>query len=139
MPKALRLQILTMISIVCGLPVRADGQDRDQRRWELAVGIPIMRLDGFKVTEPGFGGRGNFHLFRWGRTRFSVDAEADYFPGIHSYKAEQKRFPDWRAAEEVSKSQFVIGLRAGMQWRRAEFFGRFRPGLFRFSEFTLYK
>jgi hypothetical protein len=139
MLERIRLLILMTISIVCGLPFRAGAEERDQGRSEWVVSIPIMRLDGFKVTEPGFGAQGNFRLFGWGKTRWSVDAEADYFPGIHSYSAAQKRFPYWLAPEEVSKSQFVLGLRTGMLWRRAELFGKFRPGLFRFSEFTLHK
>jgi hypothetical protein len=105
----------------------------------LSAGVPVTRVDGFEVSEPGVGVQANLRLFHWARVRFSLDSELDYFPGIHSYPEEQKRFVYWPAAEEVSKSQLLAGLRAGLSWRGAELFGKFRPGMFRFSDFTQYR
>jgi len=123
------------ILLALGAGAQAQGQDR---RWEFGVNFPVAHMKDFRVTEPGVGLQAGYHLRDWAGTKFSLDAQADYFPGVHSYNSEQKRFGYWKAAEEVSKSQAMLGLRASRQWHAVEFFGRVRPGFFRFSDFTQY-
>jgi len=115
--------------------LHAQASDRD---WEVGIHFPVANLQGFQVTEPGVGLSANRWLVDWKFARLSLDGQADYFPGIHSFQPEQKRFPYWHSAEEVSKMQAMLGLRVGARVRRtAEVFGTVRPGLFRFSNMTL--
>jgi len=134
-----KLGLLLAPAFGCLLVSSVGAAEKDQRRWELAFDMPVTRLMDFHVTEPGFGLQGSFQFGEWAKLRLNLDSAVDYFPGIHSFRPGQKRFPYWRSAEEVSKSQFIMGLRAGKQWRGAEFFGKFRPGAFRFSGLTLHK
>jgi len=137
MSKQFRCRFMMAIILGCALATGAKSEESDTFRWELGANLPIARIDGFQVTEPGLGIQTSFHLFRLARMNFAADGEADYFPGIHSYDGSLKRFSYWRAAQEVSKSQLVAGIRAGIPWRRTELFARFRPGVFHFSDFTL--
>jgi len=106
--------IVGMLAVQAG----AKGQDH---HWQLGLNFPVAAVRDFRVTEPGVGLQASYRLRNWAGTHLSLDSQADYFPGIHSYSAEQKRFSYWRAAEEVSKSQVLVGLRAGRQWQKLEF------------------
>lgn len=96
----------------------------ETQKFEVGVQFSLVRFRDLNITEAGFGGRFTYNVNR----HLAVEAEGDLLP------RDTESFP--AVLKGGHKSQAFFGLKVGQRVRRFGLFGKIRPGVVNFSNFT---